>query len=157
VSRTIRIETMPSQKEGVASPAIEKVRTTRSIQLFCFNAEIVPSGIAIATAITVAISATSSEIGKRVAISITTGFPDHIDLPKSSRAKPHRKSRNCTIQGRSIPISAWQVASAAWVKLVPPEPRRTRQISPGTRRISRNTRAAAPIRVGKTRRMRLMM
>ena len=38
---------MPSQKAGVAMPAIEKVRTTRSIQLFCFSAEIVPSGIAI--------------------------------------------------------------------------------------------------------------
>ena len=38
---------MPSQKDGVARPAIEKLRTTRSIQLFCLSAEIVPSGIAI--------------------------------------------------------------------------------------------------------------
>src|SRR5437764_13899675 len=68
---------MPSQKEGVARPAIEKVRTTRSIQVFCFRAEIVPSGIAIETAMTVARIATSSEIGNRVAISMTTGFPDH--------------------------------------------------------------------------------
>ncbi len=41
---------MPSQNDGVAIPAIEKVRTTRSIQVFCFKAEIVPSGIASATA-----------------------------------------------------------------------------------------------------------
>ena len=38
---------MPSQKDGVARPAIEKLRTTRSIQVFCLSAEIVPSGIAI--------------------------------------------------------------------------------------------------------------
>ena len=56
-----------------------------------------------------------------------------------------------------MPISAWQVASAAAVKLVPPEPRRTRQMSPGTRRISRKTSVAAPNRVGKTSRSRLMM
>src|SRR5271170_6075652 len=86
-SSTTRIDTIPSQKAGVASPAIEKVRTTRSIQLFCFNAEIVPSGIAMATAMIVAITATSNEIGKRVAISMTTGFPDHIEIPKSKRAR----------------------------------------------------------------------
>ena len=38
---------MPSQNDGVAMPAIATVRTTRSIQVFCFSAEIVPSGIAI--------------------------------------------------------------------------------------------------------------
>ncbi len=103
---------MPSQKAGVARPAIEKVRTTRSIQVFCFNAEIVPSGIAIAIAMIVARIATSSETGKRVAISWTTGFPDHIEMPKSRRASPQTKSMNCTIHGRSSPISAWQAASA---------------------------------------------
>ena len=61
--------TIPSQKEGVAMPAIATVRTTTSIQLFCFSAEMVPSGIAQATATTVASSATSIEIGSRVAIS----------------------------------------------------------------------------------------
>ena len=38
---------MPSQNDGVAMPAIAKVRTTMSIQVFCFSAEIVPSGMAI--------------------------------------------------------------------------------------------------------------
>ena len=47
---------MPSQKDGTASPAIEKVRTTRSIQVFCRKADIVPSGIAITTAMIVAIT-----------------------------------------------------------------------------------------------------
>ena len=56
-----------------------------------------------------------------------------------------------------MPISAWQAASAAAVKLVPPEPSRTRQMSPGTRRIRMNTSVAAPNRVGKTSRSRLMM
>ena len=37
---------MPSQNAGVAMPAIEIVRTRRSIQVFCFKAEIVPNGIA---------------------------------------------------------------------------------------------------------------
>src|ERR1700720_4369383 len=91
ISSTTRIETMPSQKAGVARPAIEKVRTTRSIQVFCFRAEIVPSGIAITTATIVAMTATSREIGKRVAISVMTGLPDHIELPKSNRARPQMK------------------------------------------------------------------
>jgi len=56
-----------------------------------------------------------------------------------------------------MPISAWQVASAWVVKLVPPEPSRTKQMSPGTRRIRMNTSVAAPARVGNTSRMRLMM
>ena len=148
---------MPSQKAGVARPAIEKVRTTRSIQLFCFKAEIVPSGIAMTTATMVAMTATSSEIGKRVAISVITGLPDHIELPKSNRARPQMKSMNWMTHGRSMPISAWQLASDAWVKLVPPEPSRTRQMSPGIRRISTNTSAAAPISVGNTSSTRLMM
>src|SRR5712691_1873979 len=96
-SSTSRIDTMPSQKAGVANPAIEKLRTTRSIQVFCFSAEIVPSGFAMETDRIVAITATSIEIGKRVAISRMTGLPDHIEIPKSKRAKPHRNSRYCRI------------------------------------------------------------
>ena len=60
---------MPSQKDGVAMPAIATMRTTRSIQVFCFSAEMVPSGIAIRIAITVAMIAISSDTGRRVAIS----------------------------------------------------------------------------------------
>jgi hypothetical protein len=86
-----------------------------------------------------------------------TGLPDHIEIPKSKRTSPHRNSRYCRIHGRSMPISAWQVASAWAVKLVPPEPSRTRQMSPGTRRIRTNTSVAAPAKVGNTKRMRLMM
>ncbi len=90
---------MPSQKAGVAIPAIEKVRTTRSIQVFCFNAEIVPSGMAMVIAMIVAMVATSSETGKRVAISWTTGLPDHIEMPRSPRARPQMKFQNCTQPG----------------------------------------------------------
>ncbi len=75
---------MPSQNDGVAMPAIATVRTTRSSQLFCFSAEMVPSGIAMMIATTVARMATSSEIGRRVRISSETGLPDHIDRPKSN-------------------------------------------------------------------------
>ena len=98
--------TIPSQNDGVAMPAMAIVRTTWSIQLFCFNAEMVPSGTEMAMATTVAITAISSEIGKRAAISSATGLPDHIETPKSRRKKPHTKSRNCRISGRSSPISA---------------------------------------------------
>ncbi len=72
---------MPSQNDGVAIPPIAKVRTTTSSQVFCFNAEMVPSGTAIRMAITVASKAISSEIGRRVMISSDTGLPDHIDIP----------------------------------------------------------------------------
>ena len=52
--------------------------------MFCFNAEMVPSGTAIRMAITVASMAISSEIGRRVMISSDTGLPDHIEMPKSN-------------------------------------------------------------------------
>src|SRR5262249_49998413 len=63
-------------------------------------------------ATTVAITAISSEIGKRAAISSVTGLSDHIEIPKSRRKKPHTKSRNCRISGRSSPSSAWKKQSA---------------------------------------------
>ena len=37
---------MPSQNDGTASPAIENMRMTWSIQVFFLTAESVPSGIA---------------------------------------------------------------------------------------------------------------
>ena len=86
---------MPSQNDGVARPAIEITRITRSIGLFCFKAEIVPSGIAMTLAMTTAIIAISSETGKRAAISYETGLPDHIEMPKSPRKNPQTKSMNC--------------------------------------------------------------
>ena len=100
------METIPSQNDGVAIPAMATVRTTWSIQLFCLNAEMVPSGIAIRMATTVAITAISSEIGRRAAISSATGLPDHIEMPKSRRKKPQAKSRNWSTSGRSSPSSA---------------------------------------------------
>ena len=94
---------MPSQNDGVARPAIEITRITKSIGLFCFNAEIVPSGIAIRFATTTAKMQISSDIGKRAAISYNTGFPDHIEMPKSPRKNPQTKSTNCKNIGRSRP------------------------------------------------------
>src|SRR5215472_9791342 len=157
MSRIARMKRMPSQKDGVARPAIEIVRMTRSIGLFCFSAEIVPSGIAIRLATTTAKMQISSEIGKRAAISVKTGLPDHIDMPKSPRKNPHTKSTNCRNIEWSRPSCAWQAATARSSKVPPPEPRRTTQISPGMRRISRNTSAAAPSKVGTTSSTRFMM
>ena len=74
---------MPSQNDGVAMPAIATTRTTWSSQVFSFSAEMVPSGMAIRMAITVARTATSSDTGRRSAISCATGLPDHIEMPKS--------------------------------------------------------------------------
>ena len=56
MSSTSTIDMMPSQKDGVAMPAIATMRTIWSSQVFSFRAEIVPSGMAIRTAITVAIT-----------------------------------------------------------------------------------------------------
>ncbi len=77
---------MPSQNDGVAMPAIANTRTTWSSPEFSLRAEIVPSGMAIRTAITVAMTATSSDTGSRTAISCHTGLPDHIEMPKSNTA-----------------------------------------------------------------------
>ena len=74
---------MPSQNDGVAMPAIAITRTTWSSQVFSLSAEMVPSGMAIRIAITVAMTATSSDTGRRMAISCATGLPDHIEMPKS--------------------------------------------------------------------------
>ena len=77
---------MPSQKDGVAIPAIASTRTTWSSPEFSLSAEIVPSGMASRMAITVARIATSSDTGSRIRISCHTGLPDHIEMPKSSVA-----------------------------------------------------------------------
>ncbi len=148
---------MPSQNDGVARPAIENTRIAKSIGLFCFKAEIVPSGIAIRLATTTAMIAISSETGKRAAISYRTGFPDHIEMPKSPRKKPQTKSTNCRNTGRSRPSCAWQAVTARSSNVPPPEPSRTTQMSPGMSRINKKTSAAAPTRVGITSSKRLMM
>ena len=86
MSSTSTSDMMPSQNDGVAMPAIATMRTTWSSQVFSFSAEMVPSGMAIATAITVAITAICSDTGRRVRISCETGLPDHIEMPKSKVA-----------------------------------------------------------------------
>jgi hypothetical protein len=147
MSSTSTSDMMPSQNEGVAMPAIATMRTIWSSQVFSLRAEIVPSGMAIRTAITVAISAICSDTGRRLPISWATRRPDHIDVPKSNVKKLPRKSRNCTIRGLSSPRD-WRQASIAPGLPCEPAPRRITQMSPGTRRIRTKTRAAAPTRVG---------
>ena len=85
---------IPSQNDGVAMPPTANKRTTTSIQVFCLSADTAPSGMAMAMAITVARMAISKEIGSRAQISVVTGLPDHIDVPKSSRRMPQTKSMN---------------------------------------------------------------
>src|SRR5215470_13122867 len=89
---TINSDTRPSQNDGVAVPPTANKRTTKSIQVFCLTADTAPSGMAI-----------SSEIGSLAQISVVTGLPDHIEVPKSNRMMPHTKSINCTTSGRSMP------------------------------------------------------
>src|SRR5215813_14572619 len=93
-SRTISSDTMPSQNDGVAMPPTANTRTTISIQVFCLIAEMAPRGMAMAMAITVARMAISSEIGRRAQISLVTGAPDHMEVPKSKRRKPQTRSMN---------------------------------------------------------------
>ncbi len=59
---------MPSQNDGTARPAIARTRMTWSI-VFLESADCVPSGIAIRTAIIVAMTATCSDSSSRIAIS----------------------------------------------------------------------------------------
>ncbi len=75
---------MPSQNDGVAMPAMASTLTTWSSLVFSRSAEMVPSGMAIRTAITVAMIATSSDTGRRRRISSVTGLPDHMELPRSN-------------------------------------------------------------------------
>src|SRR5262245_4374 len=158
----VRLSTMssdisPSQKEGVAVPPTANTRTMWSIQVFCLIADTAPRGMAMAMAITVARMAISREIGNRAMISVVTGLPDHIDVPKSNRAMPQAKSANWTIMDLSMPSSAWQSAIALGSNVPPLDPRRTTQTSPGINRISTNTSAAAPTSVGMTSNTRLAM
>src|SRR5882757_9925060 len=78
-------------------------------------------------------------------------------MPKSPVKNPQTKSTNWRNTGRSRPSCAWQAVTARSSKLPPPEPSRTTQMSPGMRRISKNTSAAAPTRVGTTNSRRFMM
>ena len=109
-----------------------------------------------AMATTVARMAISTEIGSLAMISVVTGWPDHIDVPKSSRMHPQTKSMNWISKGRSMPSSAWQSAMALGSNVPPLDPRRMTQTSPGISRISTNTSAAAPSKVGITSSTRLI-
>jgi hypothetical protein len=57
-----------------------------------FQGQIAPSGMPIEIATTVASTAISNGIASRATISVVTGLPDHIDVPKSRRKKPQTKS-----------------------------------------------------------------
>ena len=70
---------MPIQNDGVAMPPMANTRTATSSQVFCFSAEIAPSGMAIEIATTVASIAISSEIGSRAS-----------DFRGHRLARPHR-------------------------------------------------------------------
>ena len=107
-------------------------------------------------AITVARMAISREIGSRAQISVVTGLPDHIEVPKSNRTQSPDEIENWKRTGRSIPSSAWQSAMALGSNVPPLDPRRTTHTSPGISRISTNTSAAAPSKVGITSSTRLM-
>ena len=77
--RTTSTDMMPSQNDGVAMPPTAKTRTTMSIQVFCLSADIVPSGMAMAMAMTVARMAISREIGSL-----------RQDFGRDRHARPHR-------------------------------------------------------------------
>ena len=99
--------------------------------MFCLTAEMVPSGMAIRIAVSVAMMATCSESWKRRPISSTIGRPVHIDLPKSKVTRPLMKARNCTSIGWSMPSSARQFWRTCGSMLPPPVASRSTQTSPG--------------------------
>ncbi len=149
---------MPSQKDGVAMPPMASVRTTTSIQVFCFSAEMVPSGIG---------DQDGDHRGEQR--DLQRDRQPREDLQRHRLAGPHRDAevevaeapdeargtaRSAAGRGRARRGSC---VSARGSKLPPPEPRRTTQMSPGISRIRMNTSAAAPISVGITSSTRLAM
>ena len=117
----------------------------------------VPSGIASSTAMMVAMIATCSDSSSRSAISSITGRSVHIELPRSSVARPTIQSPNWVISGLSRP-SRLRSMSIVSCETVPPSPRSfTSTTSPGTMRSMKNTSTATPSSVGIISRTRLMV
>ena len=99
VSNIARISKMPSQKDGIAIPAIEKVRTAKSTHVFCLTAEMIPSGIAMAILMIVAISAICRLNSNRRPTSSMMGWAVHMDTPKSNVKKLTNQVTNWTSSG----------------------------------------------------------
>jgi hypothetical protein len=108
----------------------------------------VPSGMAIRIAVSVAMMATCKESWKRRATSSTIGRPVHIERPKSKVMRPLMNSQNCSRIGWSMPSSRRQALTMPGLIEPPPVASLSVQMSPGIRRIRKNTSAAAPSSVG---------
>ena len=105
----------------------------------------------------VAMIATCSDSSSRSAISSITGRSVHIELPRSSVARPTIQSPNWSISGLSRP-SRLRSISIVSCETVPPSPRSfTSTMSPGTMRSMKNTSTATPSSVGIISSRRLMV
>ena len=92
--------------------------------------------------------ATCIDSSSRMPISSVTGRSVHIDLPRSSVARPTIQSANWFASGLSRP-SRLRSMSIVSCETLPPSPRSfTSTTSPGTTRSMKNTSTATPIRVG---------
>ena len=67
---------------GSDTPAVVTMRQRWSIQVPCFTAASTPKGMAMPTARIRANRVSSAEAGRRVAISVTTGWPVLSELPR---------------------------------------------------------------------------
>jgi hypothetical protein len=103
----------PSQKTGMEKPDTAKTITVRSIHVPCFHAASTPSGTAIVIA-TIIVSVASATVGStRCLISVVTGSPEKIDVPRSPRRRLANQSESWTCNGRSSPSFARILATSS--------------------------------------------
>src|SRR3954451_25017041 len=104
-----------------------------------------PSGIGITTEAMRRSSVSSAEAGRRLRISVATGWPVVSELPKSPCERSVVYRKNCSISGLSSQ-SFLRICSTA--SLVAAGPAKYAAGSPGSARVKRNVTITTPIRLG---------
>ena len=93
-------------------PDTAKTMTVRSIHEPCFQAASTPSGTATVIATSI-VSVASATVGStRCLMSVVTGSPEKIDVPRSPRSRLPNQSPSCTCSGRSRPRLARILATS---------------------------------------------
>lgn len=94
---------MPSQKLGRDKPISEVRRDPASRIPFRLTALTTANGIEMSTDTTNAETARSSVAGKRSMISVSTGWPLRIEVPRSPWSSPPNQCKNWLCIGMSSP------------------------------------------------------
>src|SRR5262245_4048239 len=109
-----RIKIRPSQKAGTAKPATDSAVKKWSILLPRRSAPVTPSGIEITTPSRIAVTVSSSVLGRRSQMWARTGLPSIIDRPKSPwsspvptlEAPPRTPASPAVLKKKAIPIQS---------------------------------------------------